>query len=1067
MQRNLETAEQLRKELEKMRKRLIQLESAESDPGRSKDVREATHRKLAKALKSNPDSVLITRLDDGIVIDANDSFLRTMGYSREEVVGKASSELRYWPNAEDREWFMRALKASEEYFGLETAVRARDGRIFPALVSGRIIEVDGEQWVVSITRDLSGLKEADRALRDSQKRYLELVDQANDVIYMTDANGFFTLVNPAGLKTTGYSVEEMIGKHYLELIHPEYKDRVEKFYGTQFVKRIPDTYLEVPIVTKTGDTVWLGQNVQLVIENDAVVGFRSICRDITQRKRAELRLSKSERRFRILTENAPFGLSVMGGDGRFHYFNPKFMEIFGYTLEDLPDKRTWFEKAYPDEAYRQEVMAIWQADSVGDGTPGEAPPRVFTVRCKDGTDKIIQFRAVVMEHGAQILTYQDITLQAKNEQALRESEIKYRTLFESANDAILVMDGEHFIDCNTRAWEMFRCAKEQIMGETIHRFCAERQRDGSVSREQAQEFLKAAAAGKKQIFEWQCRRYDGSVFDAEISLGRMELSGQTLVLVMVRNITERVLAQEALKEQQQMLHNILAASPVGIARLEERKISWVNEAMIKMFGYDSAEELIHKRARQLYGTDEEYQRIGEILYEGYKSGTEAESYTKFVRKDGSVFDGHVRISAPDPTDLKKGTIAAYSDISRLRKIETALKESERRYRRLVEQVPDIIFSLDPAGRFTFVNVQVERFLGYSTEHMLNTYLWEYTVPENRALAETVLLIGAEGIWDEEFGVLDSEGNRKWVRIRCQASCDERGLPVGYEGVMVDRTARKALEEELRVSREALVAKMRIIDDLYAHLIQSGKSKAIAEHTAEVAHELRQPLAIIGGFARRMAKQLEESDIMDANRQRECFHIMIAEVQRLEKILGALIDFARRDVIQVEMIDPNLLIREVLRVHQERFREKNLRVETQFGDQVGNVWVNSNRFEHVIRNLLSNAIEASPEGGMISIRTDVFVPSDKALRTGELAWKRYFEMKIRNEGRTIPAEEIQRFFDPFYTTKDYGIGIGLTLCKKIVEEHNGSISAKSDAEGTVLTVWLPLKSAGPVSQRPSN
>ena len=125
-------------------------------------------------------------------------------------------------------------------------------------------------------------------------------------------------------------------------------------------------------------------------------------------------------------------------------------------------------------------------------------------------------------------------------------------------------------------------------------------------------------------------------------------------------------------------------------------------------------------------------------------------------------------------------------------------------------------------------------------------------------------------------VLDSQGAGKWVRVRCQASSDENGRPVGYEGVMVDRTTRKALEEELRASREALVAKMKIIDDLYAHLIQSGKSKAIAEHTAEVAHELRQPLAIIGGFARRMAKQLEESASLDPMRQQECFHIIIGK-----------------------------------------------------------------------------------------------------------------------------------------------------------------------------------------------
>jgi len=93
-----------------------------------------------------------------------------------------------------------------------------------------------------------------------------------------------------------------------------------------------------------------------------------------------------------------------------------------------------------------------------------------------------------------------------------------------------------------------------------------------------------------------------------------------------------------------------------------------------------------------------------------------------------------------------------------------------------------------------------------------------------------------------------------------------------------------------------------------------------------------------------------------------------------------------------------------------------------------------------------------------IDTGIFVPSDKTQQTGELAAEEYFEMRIRNGGRIIPSEELQKFFDPFYTTKEYGVGIGLTLCKKIVEEHNGSISVRSDEEGTIFTVWFPLRPA---------
>jgi PAS domain S-box-containing protein len=427
-----------------------------------------------------------------------------------------------------------------------------------------------------------------------------------------------------------------------------------------------------------------------------------------------------------------------------------------------------------------------------------------------------------------------------------------------------------------------------------------------------------------------------------------------------------------------------------------------------------------------------------------------------VRKDGSVFDGHVRISAPDPLDRTKGTIAAFSDVSKLRDAERALAESERRYRTLVESVPDVIFSLDSEGRFTFVNSQVEKFLGYTVTGMLGTPLWDYAEPEYHGLAESVVQVPSYEIWDEELGVLDSQGGRKWVRIRCQPSCDENGRRVGFEGLMMDRTVRRQLEEELRASQEELQAKMKIIDDLYAHMVQSEKAKAIAEHTAEVAHELRQPLAIIGGFTRRMEHQLEAGRNIDISRQKESFQIITREVKRLEEILGGLIDFSRREAIQLVSVNPHTLIEEVLRIHEERFREKDLHIETHFGQDVGEVYLDPKRFQQVVRNLVSNAIEASYQDGIVSVHTGVFTPGDKAQKTGELEAEQYFELKVENGGRIIPPEELHRLFEPFYTTKEYGVGMGLTLSKKIIEDHHGSISVKSDQDGTVFTVWVPLQ-----------
>ncbi len=267
--------------------------------------------------------------------------------------------------------------------------------------------------------------------------------------------------------------------------------------------------------------------------------------------------------------------------------------------------------------------------------------------------------------------------------------------------------------------------------------------------------------------------------------------------------------------------------------------------------------------------------------------------------------------------------------------------------------------------------------------------------------------------------------------------------------------KRDVTEHRRV-QQALLEKIRTIDELYAHIVQSGKAKAITEHTAEVAHELRQPLAIIGGFARRMAREPLSWNELDVDSRREGFEIIIREIQRLEKILDGLIDFTRHESIQLQRINPNDLIAEVLHINAERLKEKDLHLEVNLSDELGEVFLDPARFQQVIRNLVSNAIEACDRKRLIRVETGVFMPSEKAQETGELDATVYFEMKIHNQGNVIPPEELQKIFDPFYTTKHYGTGIGLTLCKRIVENHNGSISVKSDETGTVFTVWIPLE-----------
>jgi diguanylate cyclase (GGDEF)-like protein/PAS domain S-box-containing protein len=154
---------------------------------------------------------------------------------------------------------------------------------------------------LALEQEITGHKQAEEALRETKERYRALVENASDIVFRTDDNGHFTFVNASAIRITGYEEEELIGKHYPTLIHPDMRDEAIKFFGRQFVKGLQNTYSEYPIIMKDGHEVWLGQNTQLIVEDGNVTGFQAVSRDITERKRLEKELRDSEERYRELS----------------------------------------------------------------------------------------------------------------------------------------------------------------------------------------------------------------------------------------------------------------------------------------------------------------------------------------------------------------------------------------------------------------------------------------------------------------------------------------------------------------------------------------------------------------------------------------------------------------------------------------------------------------------------------------------------------------------------------------------------------------------------------------------
>ncbi len=268
-----------------------------------------------------------------------------------------------------------------------------------------------------LNKEIAERKQVEEALRESRERYQDIFNNVSDFLYFHDLEGNLIETNLAWKREYGFSDDDLANMNIRDLIPERHKHQFE-----DYLKRVKENKKDeglIVVVTKDGREHIIEYRNTLANDSTGPIGVRGSGRDITERMKSEKALQESEEKFKMLVESSPFGISITNPDMTFESFNPKFTELFGYTIEELPDKQTWFERAYPDEEYRKQVFSVWKADAVNDSKIGERKPRIFTVRCKDGEDKIIQFRVVLLKDGRQLLTYQNITALV---QARREAE---------------------------------------------------------------------------------------------------------------------------------------------------------------------------------------------------------------------------------------------------------------------------------------------------------------------------------------------------------------------------------------------------------------------------------------------------------------------------------------------------------------------------------------------------------------------------------------------------------------------------------------------------------------------
>ena len=314
--------------------------------------------------------------------------------------------------------------------------------------------------------------------------------------------------------------------------------------------------------------------------------FLLLHRDIKKYSRVEEALRYSREQLLSLMDTLPTAVSWADARGNIEYSNKKFHELFGYTLEDIPTVEQWFALAYPDQGYRETVVSRWQiAIEKARDNIQEIEPIEVTINCKDGSTRYVAIRGALVRDRI-LAVFNDLSGRKRAENALKESENRYRTLFDSANDAILILQNDVFIDCNQKALEMFGSTREQIIGQTPYQLSPPHQPDGRDSREITSEKIANALSGNPDVFEWRHLRLSGEAFDTEVSLSLMEIESKKYIQAIVRDISLRRRLDRDLRVMQ---HWIEESIDLFFWVRGDSQILYVNKAVCRSLGYTKEE----------------------------------------------------------------------------------------------------------------------------------------------------------------------------------------------------------------------------------------------------------------------------------------------------------------------------------------------------------------------------------------------------------------------------------------------------------------------------------------------
>lgn len=715
-------------------------------------------------------------------------------------------------------------------------------------------------------------------------------------------------------------------------------------------------------------------------------------------------VNREDQRYLSLVEHNPAAIWSVDLVGNIESANPAAEHMSGFNQLELVSLNLF--ELIPDVEVHK-LREHFNTTITGSPTSFE-----LQFRKKDGTIIDLGAKLVpIVEHSAATGIFfiaRDITKRKQNETELVKTKEQMESLFSNTSDAIVIFDQEYRVMRVNSAFEkLYGWKAGEIIGSSIPIVPEERMGELQEACRQM------AAVGPVTWPDAMMQTKDGTLIEVSVSVSPISnCNGEFVAYAVFSKDTRERNAMEKALRLSEARYRLIAENMSDLIAVYDRS----GDLVFSTPSYNYLLNFSSKGFNQARLDSLVDSKDKEKLWETFQFITEYKRPARFeYRYQGPdsqqlIFEAS-GIPVVNAHNDVENVIIVSRDITSRKKTEAALQEAEAKYRSLVEEALVGVYLIQE-WKLSYVNPRCEEMLGYGRAELMNKHVLDLVHPEDyKKLIRTIKKRKGKSV-HFLFRAIHKEG--RTIDLELHGALTTYKEKPAIIGTVIDITERKKTEELIH---------------------RSDKLSVVGQLAAGVAHEIRNPLTSLKGFVQLMKARNQDPQYLD---------IMLSELDRINYIVSEFMVIAKPQVIQFQMKDLRRIFQDVIPLLDTQAIMKNIQIKLHIQGEVPLILCDENQLKQVFINVLKNAIESMPEEGIIRIKI-------KETSSREV------QITVIDQGSGISPERLARLGEPFYTTKEKGTGLGLMVCYKIIEMHDGMMKIKSRLqEGTTVTITLPVK-----------